>query len=188
VAHYVSGTNKLNYVDDSKSSGNYSDDIDDQASNNYDYDEIGNLISDDAEEIATIEWTVYGKIAGITRSGGTKPDLEYEYSPDGHRVSKKVINTDGNITITYYIRDAQGNTMSTYTRYMDTEEHDTFTWKEAHIYGSSRLGVYNADKVLVADETPVDNPLDDNEYTNIRGKRNYELSNHLGNVLVPPRL
>jgi hypothetical protein len=120
VAHYVSGTNKLNYVDDSKSSGNYSDDIDDQASNNYDYDEIGNLISDDAEEIATIEWTVYGKIAGITRSGGSKPDLEYEYSPDGHRVSKKVIATDGNITITNYIRDAQGNTMSTYTRYIDT--------------------------------------------------------------------
>jgi RHS repeat-associated protein len=183
--NYTSGTNKLTHVDDTRGTGHYSDDIDDQSAGNYTYDAIGNMVSDAAEQIATVSWTVYGKIKNITRTGGsTKPALAYEYTPDGHRVSKKVTETNGNITYTYYIRDAQGNTMSTYTRYTQTDADDTFTWKEAHIYGSARLGVYNADKILVCNGTNTTNPLASNEYTNIRGKRNYELSNHLGNVLA----
>jgi len=62
--YYLDGaepTNKLRRVRDNVISTNYSDDIDDQELNNYSYDEIGNLIKDNAEQIATIEWTVYGK-------------------------------------------------------------------------------------------------------------------------------
>ncbi|MDP2175848.1 MAG: hypothetical protein Q8K70_08065, partial [Bacteroidota bacterium] len=61
--------------------------------------------------------------------------------------------------------------MSTYT--FDT---DTFRWSEAHIYGSSRIGVYNAEQVLVVGTTTQNSHLQANEHENIRGKRHYELS------------
>jgi hypothetical protein len=184
---YASGRNQLTHVDDAITNTNYNDDIDDQSINNYSYDAIGNMIQDVAEEISAIQWTVYGKIKSITRSGGSqKPNLEYEYSPDGHRVHKKVSYPSGDTINTYYIRDAQGNTMSTYTL-----KTDTFRWSEAHIYacpehsrrGSSRIGVYNAEKVLAVADT-VKTYTINNEYEHIRGKRHYELSNHLGNVLA----
>ncbi len=55
-------------MDDAVSGSAYSDDIDDQSSGNYEYDEIGNLIGDAQEQIDSIEWTVYGKIKRITRT------------------------------------------------------------------------------------------------------------------------
>ncbi|MDP2175849.1 MAG: hypothetical protein Q8K70_08070 [Bacteroidota bacterium] len=49
-----------------------------------------------------------GKIKSITRNAvSNKPNLEYEYSSDGHHVYKKVILPNGNIKEIYYIRDAQ---------------------------------------------------------------------------------
>ncbi|MBI1308197.1 MAG: hypothetical protein GC181_16465, partial [Bacteroidetes bacterium] len=120
--HYTSGTNQLAYVDDTVTASNYSYDIDDQSSGNYQYDEIGNLISDVSEEIESIEWTVYGKIKSITRtSGSTKPNLTFEYSPDGHRVAKHVIDSLGNTYSTWYVRDASGNIMATYSRTWEVE-------------------------------------------------------------------
>jgi len=120
---YYSNTNKLKRVYDGISSGNYSDDIDNQTNTaNYEYDEIGNLIKDKAEEIDKITWNVYGKITRIQRiSSSTKPDLEFQYTPDGHRVVKVVITKGANKykTYTYYVRDAQGNIMATYERKFD---------------------------------------------------------------------
>ncbi|MCK6612236.1 MAG: hypothetical protein L6Q78_14500, partial [Bacteroidia bacterium] len=112
-------TNRLRRVTDAVASGNYADDIDNQSDfTNYSYDEIGNLIADKAEQIASIEWTVYGKIQKISRNpGSSKPDLEFEYSPDGHRVVKIVKPKNGNQNLyTYYVRDAQGNVLATYER------------------------------------------------------------------------
>lgn len=95
-----------------------------QQANNYTYDRIGNLISDVAEEIENIEWTVYGKIKSITRTANsTKPNLSFEYTPDGHRVAKHSLSRRGGMkdsvrqtTSTYYIRDASGTVMATYDR------------------------------------------------------------------------
>jgi len=53
----------------------------------YQYDAIGNLISDsgeEIEEIEEIEWTVSGKVKNVTRDAGSaKPDLEFTYDPMG---------------------------------------------------------------------------------------------------------
>jgi RHS repeat-associated protein len=118
--HYITGTNQLDHVDDDITADAVHYDIDDQDAGNYTYDKIGNLISDAGEEIATIEWTVYGKIKSITRtSGSEKPDLSFEYSPDGHRVAKHVTDKFGNTTSTWYVRDASGNIMATYKRDWD---------------------------------------------------------------------
>ncbi|MFT6384285.1 MAG: RHS repeat-associated protein [Bacteroidia bacterium] len=67
--NYIEGTNQLEYVDDQVADGSFSQDIDDQNVENYSYDRIGNLIVDNSEEIANIEWNVYGKIKRITRLG-----------------------------------------------------------------------------------------------------------------------
>ena len=49
---YFPATNRLHYVTDAVPSGNYQDDINNQSSGNYEYDLTGNLINDEAEEIA----------------------------------------------------------------------------------------------------------------------------------------
>lgn len=117
---YYSGTNKLKRVLDPVASGNYADDIDNQSTTeNYKYDEIGNLTRDVSEEIDTIFWNVYGKISKIKRTpSSTKPDLEFYYTPDGHRSVKIVIPkaTPHLKLYTYYSRDAQGNILAVYNR------------------------------------------------------------------------
>jgi len=64
-----------------------------------------------------------------------------------------------------------GNTMGVYTRH-----NDSVSWREQYIFGSSRLGLYRAD-TLVNKGLQVISKL-------YEGKRNYELTNHLGNVMA----
>jgi len=144
-------SNRLYQVNDVVSAGNYSDDIDDQGTfnnthstietaNNYGYDELGNLVRDAQEEIASIEWTVYGKMKKITRnSGSTKADLEFGYDASGNRLWKKVSpKGSGAVTSTYYyLRDAQGNEMCRYVKYTNTSSQLMYVAQEHSIYGSS---------------------------------------------------
>jgi RHS repeat-associated protein len=88
---------------------------------------------------------------------------------------------------TYYIRDAQGNVMATYTGYVTVEEERT-TWdslrlSEQHIYGSSRVGMElpNLQLYPAVPENP--NMVDTGRYAIFEGRKRYEISNHLGNVL-----
>ncbi|MFY8110004.1 MAG: RHS repeat-associated core domain-containing protein [Bacteroidia bacterium] len=138
---YASGqlelTNQLSYVSDNTTyANNYTDDIDNQNNSfNYQYDEIGNLTKDLSEEIDKIEWTVYGKIKRITRTTtSNKPDLEFEYTPDGHRAVKIVIPKGSNMrTYTYYVRDAQGNIMATYSRnFQKTIDYANLTYAQVN--------------------------------------------------------
>ncbi len=138
---YASGqlelTNQLSYVTDNNTyTNNYTDDIDNQNNVlNYQYDEIGNLTKDMSEEIDKIEWTVYGKIKRITRTTtSNKPDLEFEYTPDGHRAVKIVIPKGSNMrTYTYYVRDAQGNIMATYSRnFQKTIDYANLTYAQVN--------------------------------------------------------
>jgi RHS repeat-associated protein len=209
-------TNKLAYVDDDPLfTGNYTIDIDDQASLNYEYDEIGNLKKDVQEEIANIEWNVYGKIMKVTRTGNNhnKPDLEFAYDPMGNRIMKILKPRTGGVlsnqvdwTYTYYVRDAQGNVMAVYERTYDPEGGNNYSeqydLKEKHIYGSSRLGmctetvtimeatftstgftnnVFNTPTNYVAVNPPMGSGTD---FLRTLGQKEYELGNHLGNILV----
>jgi RHS repeat-associated protein len=180
---YYAGTNKLRQVRDSVPGGNYTEDIDNQSdTSNYVYDEIGNLIQDKAEGIDSIRWTVYGKIRDIYKHSGTI--IRYEYDGSGNRISKTVKNGSDSTT-TWYVRDATGNVMSVYRLKTDTTEQ-----QEVHLYGSSRLGIIKPIRHLTLEDQYGDTSSTLSLLGTWRGKvfrrglKFFELSNHLGNVLV----
>ncbi len=153
-----------------------------QSSDNYQYDRIGNLVKDNTEHIDKIDWTVYGKINTIVKNvpGGSNTTIGYSYDAGGNRIGKGVQVGEA-LTNTYYVRDAQGNVMGIYKK--DAEK---FSWQEQHLYGSSRIGMINPNFNIATGQplgnetyTGTNDPLDNG----ITGIRNYELSNHLGNVL-----
>ncbi|MFK7969022.1 MAG: RHS repeat domain-containing protein, partial [Bacteroidia bacterium] len=208
-------TNRLLAVGDQlNATANYANDFEDQAtgysqynplSHTYTYDEVGNLIKDKEAEIANIDWTPTGKIKRITREpNSTKPDLEFGYDAGGNRLWKKVIpkNTDP-ASYTYYMRDAQSNIMATYQREVEATEgqstawEERFTLNELHLYGSSRLGMFEKDTTLVKrayngdayapdaiSGIYYDLSFQDSIAIQCRGFKQFELSNHLGNVLA----
>jgi len=172
--NYNGNTNQLNQVTDAITSatpGDYSD-IKTQGANNYVYDKIGNLIKDNAEGITNIDWTVYGKIKRITKGNGTI--INYTYDAGGNRISK-IVTTASIGDSTYYVRDASGNVMSVYNK----KGTASLTQTELHLYGSSRLGVYN-----IAVDVQNCSSLSSSITNFTRGNKFFELSYHLGNVLV----
>jgi RHS repeat-associated protein len=175
---YIPNTNKLKRVTDNAAySNNYPGDIDNQtATENYLYDAIGNLIKDKAEGIDSIYWNVYGKISRINKSNGMA--IVYVYDAAGNRISKSVTRADST-KLTYYVRDAGGNVMSIYQRGYAAINSGHLSQAEINLYGSSRLGVYNV-------STNVQKCFDNTDtITNFtRGNKFFELTNHLGSVLV----
>lgn len=140
------------------------------------------------------------------------PDLEFAYDASGNRIMKLVKPRSAGVLLgedqweyTYYVRDASGNVMSTYKRaYIAATDNytDQLTVRGNSIYGSSRLGVRNGKGDLTAKRSFTAS-LDAGRFTGVTytseaevsafsagrlnrilGLKNYELSNHLGNVLV----
>ena len=152
--------------------------------------------------------------AVIRTSASTKPSLYFYYDALGNRSIKQVVPASGTQTFEFYKRDATGNILATYkvadssgTKILKLEQREIYgsirlgvITQEVRIAenGSwpSVLPTYdtaNAPFMLWnADSTYQDsvfiNPFDSVGY-NIKvnkylGYRNYELSNHLGNVLA----
>lgn len=177
---YLNGTNKLDHVDEAaiaatSHNGNMND-ITDQDAGNYEYDAIGNLIKDAAENIS-IKWNVYGKVSEVIPEQAAvvadqKPHLKFSYDASGNRIKKQLnrvpvfaggvldeaLVNPTDITITYYSRDASGNVMAIYDR--THEEYmvngipvpdfykAVYKLKEIPMYGSSRLGQVNSSEVI----------------------------------------
>ncbi|WP_139112906.1 glycosyl hydrolase 108 family protein [Mucilaginibacter sp. PPCGB 2223] len=177
--------NRLRSVSDDITS-TYTNDLKTQSdTGNYKYDAIGNLIVDHSEKIGDdpiltpgVTWTVYGKIQGIHKydqvTHAHLSDINYAYNTDGQRVSKGTGTTN-----TYYVRDGQGNILALY----DAPASGTtipITWREQDLYGSSMLGIWrpNVDLSL----THVNDTVADR--SNTLGLKQYQLTNHLDNVLV----
>ena len=188
--HYYPGMNRLNHVRDMVWINDFAVDIDDQPVDNYRYDSIGNLKSSNLEGIHNIDWNVYGKILGIYRGAGAgqASSINYRYDPSGNRVSKALYFNGGSPRYNWYVRDAQSNVMAVYE--MKANEN----WSagplkliEHHLYGSSRLGLIQRDQnVFQGRGDSAFASLIGKTYwtTTDRGMKVYELSNHLGNVLV----
>jgi RHS repeat-associated protein len=190
--HYNNSSNQLNYIQDAIPDDRYGlgvgdiSDIDNQASNNFKYDPIGNLVKDNQEGISNIKWSVYGKILEIqktTSSSNSIKRIKYAYDVQGNRISKIVENNNGVKNYTWYVRDAQGNVLSIYESMGGSSNLSTLplVLSEQHLYGSSRLGIYS--KRINVDNGPRD-MSDSNMIKYWRGFRRYEFVNHLGNVLA----
>jgi len=175
-----------------------------QNTHNYSYDAIGNLIKETGQEFmavgtstvqalrsftTNITWTVYGKIKEIkklTVGGSTnyKERITFQYDASGNRVKKdywkdSYASPDGieqspEITTTFYVRDAQGNTMSTYKRYYDiTNSVYKIDLTEQPIYGSDRVG-QNTEIVTLASASNTTNlVLPGNGVTSISEYQNW---------------
>ena len=187
-------SNRLYHVNDAIASTIDQTDIDDQGAGfnplnvningayNYVYDEEGRLVKDVTEGIHQIVWRVDGKVREINRtSTSTRSRLKFDYDAMGRRIAKHVYNNQTGLLIksTYYLLDAQGNTMSTYDYAPGPNQTMSYQLKERHIFGSARLGM-DAESVLL-----VENPSTEN--TNVlvnQGFKQYEMTNHLGNVLT----
>ena len=189
---YNNGTNQLNWIRDQVPAATYGTvagdvpDIDNQGANNYTYDEMGNLNSDNAEGITSINWSVYGKILEIDKvasAGNPVTRMRFTYDAQGNRISKVVDKNNGISTCTWYVRDAQGNVLTTYSSSGSGTDLSALPLQltERHLYGSSRLGMYS--QTLSVDNGPAD-MSDSNGTRYFRGYRQYELTNHLGNVLA----
>ena len=184
---YQQGNNKLDHVNDAVAATNYSVDIDNEDTLNYRYDQIGNLTKDSAAGIDSIYWTVYGKIQRIDKHNGDK--IKFAYGPDGNRIMKEVKH-GGTNKQTHYVHDATGNIMATY----QWINKDTLNLDELMMYGSSRLGTVGVgqyltdtitrDSTWLADNPPLTNPNTDSVVYYTNGLKQYELTNHLGNVLL----
>jgi RHS repeat-associated protein len=188
--NYISGKNRLDYVDDGVGSGAYSIDIDDQASGNYEYWDNGALLADAHDEIDSIYWTVDRKVKKIVRTSGSNlPDLEFIYDAFGRRLAKiekpRLSGSPGSATkweYTYYMYDAGGNAMALYD--YTVFKKDELKLLEQNIYGAGRLGLIQRDKII-ATYSPITETLtlaafDDTSRT--LGKKVYEFSGHTNNV------
>jgi RHS repeat-associated protein len=117
--------------------------------------------------------------------------IKFHYGPDGNRIAKEVfVDSLHRWTNTYYVHDAQGNIMATY----QWLNRDTFSLDELVMYGSSRLGTLGANIVLCdtalrdtayyALHDTSTNPFTDSVTYFTAGQKQYEFTNHLGNVLL----
>lgn len=128
---YKSGKpNQLDRVSDAVGTVADTDDIESQASGNYMYNTIGQLIENKEEGIKYV-YNASGLVTEVQKNN--VPLVKFFYNDRGHRV-KKESYTNGSLTkTTFYVRDVSGSTMAIY---------DGNTIKENPIYGGNRLGVY----------------------------------------------
>jgi hypothetical protein len=180
--------NRLFHINDAIAANVDATDIDDmgtfvsgatiETANNYSYDEEGRLVKDVQEKISKIVWRVDGKVKEIQRISGSTKWLRFDYDAMGNRIAKHVFNNTGTTLerSTYYILDAQGNQISTYDHEVVSETAQ-FNLKERNIFGSSRIGS-KQDSLNVLNQNISSN------YTQILGRKFYEFTNHLGNVLT----
>lgn len=198
---YKPGTNQLDHIRDRNNDGtahnsNYGAavDIKDQAAGNYNYDGIGNMIYDRISGVDSITWNVYGKIQHLYKQGvsgvSNTRKTHYYYDPSGNRVGKAAMYTPSSYNAyTWYVRDAQGNVLAVYETTGSNISTSVLKLTEHHIYGSSRLGIIARNQDVEAAKNNVTETT--GQYlgtgylhTFTRGSKFFELTNHLGNVLV----
>src|SRR5690554_4497269 len=106
-----------------------------------------------------------------------KKNVILDYDVMGSRMAIQIYNnkTEMQERSTYYILDAQGNQLSM-NDHKVTDNAVVYYLADRNIYGSSRLG-------SLRDTVNMFIPTNLPSY-GVVGNRNYELSNHLGNVLA----
>ena len=186
---YKPNTNQLASVADYAPPSTYKDDVEGITGNTFQYDKIGNLTYEtkNGSRSVSFNWNVYGKMLTAydwdydAQNVVVASYAQYSYDAQQNRFKKqqttsRLVNSvwQNQTSTDYYIRDAQGNILAIYQA-----KDNNFVWKEQHLYGSSRLGMWQPEKVLSGVVLPMLGVCGDGQ-----GVRLYELTNHLGNVLA----
>lgn len=158
-------SNRLNHITDPQGFNNSIGDLSSQNLNNYQYDEVGNL-KRDVKDNLSFEWTYKGRIKQVQSGSGSSTQYQYD------AFARRIIKTNADGSTTYYVCDASGNIMAVYLR-----NADGFKWDYSPLYGASRIGTYEAN-ILVG------SALNERQGYFEKGKKRYELNNHLGDVAV----
>lgn len=156
---YLPHSNKLEKVTDAVSTNPYNElgYKPGQSANNFQYNSLGELMSDANDDKAYI-YNSHGQITRVSTIAGT-PIVEYDYDEADMRIVKRSFSSS-NVLTTLYVRDGNGIVMSIYEK---TTAAPTYELKEWNVEGAGRIATaYN---------TGAPSPL----YV-------YELNDHLGNV------
>ncbi|MGS2765199.1 RHS repeat domain-containing protein [Sinomicrobium sp. M5D2P9] len=122
--------NRLDHVKDAVTTATGADDIKGQATGNYVYNAIGQLVENKKEGVKYV-YNAAGLVTQVQKNN--VPLVKFFYNDRDQRV-KKESYTNGSLAKTeYYVRDASGSIMAIY---------QGISAKEYPIYGGSRLGVY----------------------------------------------
>jgi RHS repeat-associated protein len=178
---YQANNNKLDNVEDRGTNPTTAaTDLETQAGGNYTYDATGNLTNDVATNGNTggITWTPLNKVAQVTKTGGIT--ITYTYDATGKCILKTV-DAPGTADdkSTSYVYDAAGQQLlAVYekSRLLNSTIWSPPILKEAPIYGASRLGM------MLPNEDRGDADPNQTTFTRTLEKKNYELTDHLGNV------
>jgi RHS repeat-associated protein len=136
--NYASCSNQLDYIGDTYIGSNWATDLDNQAAGNYTYNEIGQLISDHANDIR-MEYDAYGKVIAVTKKTNTSYKyLTITYDDKGQRLSKTNYTNGTTIAETYwYMNGPDGNNQAIYK-----VASGTLSKIEQPLYGGNQLGIY----------------------------------------------
>lgn len=189
-------SNQLRTISDGVTSSGYTGDLTTEDPYNYKYNKIGNSTNDWTNGVSWISWNVYGKITSLFKHDTGPEDvtnLGFLYDPNGNRIEKDVWYNNSTVQRSkkyWYVRDAQGNVMAVYmmTDLIDRPSgYPPLYLVQQYLYGSSRLGVIERHQDVDSLKAyPVSASLIGNTYLyqHQRGNKLFELTNHLGNVLV----
>ena len=133
-------------------------DIGDQTDpNNYEYNTIGQLTSNIADDVAYV-YNASGLVTEVNKFSSGNAIVKFYYNDKNHRIKKVSYNTQSGaiLSTTHYVRDASGTPLAIYQK----PANGAVELKEHTIYGASRLGVHYRQSNSNA----------------------YQLTDHLGNV------
>ena len=140
--NYYAGKNQLENVDDTATPAVPVDDLKDQTPANYQYNSIGQLVSNTKDNIEYV-YNAAGLVTEVKRKTDGYPIVRFFYNDRGQRVHKMDMLNE---THTYYVRDASGSVIAIY---------NNTTLTEHPIYGLNRLGVhyrvFNKDRYQLTD-------------------------------------
>jgi RHS repeat-associated protein len=209
--HTLNGeqSNRLSYVVDNGIDYSSYDDIKSgQTSGNYTYNKIGELVSDNSENMILHWRTGDHKLAKIERTDENSPELEFVYNPFGQRVMKiEKIRANGVLTgevkNSYYAYDANSlsrcihSSLTLFRRsnvtigsqvmaIYELDQNSAYKLKERYLYGAERLGVNNTEVTIFENNTLTEFIHKETNVVHVdeRGEKRYELTNQLGHVLA----
>lgn len=200
---YAADSNRLLHINDDVDANAFPDDLDDQGPEpptfaNYAYDLNGRLIRDNAAGIFVIRWDSASRVRTIDRTNDT---LEFVYDGLGQRIAKiQRVGLDASKwKYEYFIRDEKSNILASYKQ--TPSLIPTVPLRpvliDQTVNGITRLGLWSpthAPYEVTSFGSPrpatILSPFPSMSLTRsarVRGAKQYELTNYLGNVYVTVR-